>query len=290
MEQAISDTKKQGKELKDEEIARYALEIRRLVLRMVHEAACGHPGGPLGLADIFAVLYFDILCHRPEEPNWIGRDRLLLSNGHVSAVRYAAMKLAGYFPDLDILSFRKFGSPFQGHPSTRYLPELENSSGSLGQGLSAAVGLALGLRLQKHRGRVFVSLSDGECGEGMTWEAAASAVHYKASLIAFIDNNGIQIDGKIKEVCDLRDLAKKFKAFGWDVEKVDGHNIPAIRRAFHEARKKSLKEAGPKMIVFHTTLGKGVSFMQDDHKWHGTAPNREEAQRALTELGTSLES
>ena len=280
--------KKQFKSLKDEEIAQYALEIRRLVIRMVHKAACGHPGGPLGLADIFAVLYFDILRHSSEQPDWIERDRLLLSNGHVSAVRYAAMKLAGYFANLDILSFRKMGSPFQGHPSTRYLPELENSSGSLGQGLSGALGLALGLRLQKQSARVFVSLSDGECGEGMTWEAATSAAHYKAPLIAFIDNNGIQIDGKTKDVCDLGDLAQKFKAFAWEVWEADGHSIPDIRCVFQEAIESSSKKPGPKMIIFHTVLGKGVSFMQNNHHWHGVAPNTEETQKALAELGTNI--
>lgn len=279
---------KQIKVLDDKAIAQYALEIRRLVIRMVHAAACGHPGGPLGLADIFAVLYFDVLRHRPKQADWPERDRLLLSNGHVSAVRYAAMKLAGYFSDIDILSFRKLGSPFQGHPSTRYLPELENSGGSLGQGLSAALGLALGLRLQKKTARVFVSLSDGECGEGMTWEAATSAVHYKAPLIAFIDHNGIQIDGKTKEVCDLGNLAQKFKAFGWKIIEEDGHTIPAIRSAFREAIENNIKKLGPTMIVFQTLLGKGVSFMQDNYRWHGIAPNREEAQKALKELGTSL--
>ena len=288
MSAPLPKLKEQGKELEDKELAQYALEIRRLVIRMVHKAACGHPGGPLGLADIFAVLYFDILRHRPEEPDWPGRDRLLLSNGHVSAVRYAAMKLSGYFSSLDIMSFRKLASPFQGHPSTRYLPELENSSGSLGQGLSAALGLSLGLRLQKQPPGVFVSLSDGECGEGMTWEAATSAAHYKASLIAFIDNNGIQIDGKTKDVCDLKDLAQKFRAFAWEVWEADGHSIPEIRRVFREAKEKILKSPGPKMIVFRTTLGKGVSFMEDKHKWHGVAPSTEEAQKALAELGTSL--
>ena len=275
-------------DISDEEIIQYALEIRRLIIRMVHAAACGHPGGPLGLADIFAVLYFDILRHSAAQPDWPERDRLLLSNGHVSAVRYAAMKLAGYFSDLDLLTFRKLGSPFQGHPSTRYLPKVENSGGSLGQGLSAAFGLALGLRLQKQSARVFVSLSDGECGEGMTWEAAASAAHYKVPLIAFIDNNGIQIDGKTKDVCDLGDLAQKFRAFAWEVREADGHSIPDIRRVFREAIKSSLKNPGPQMIVFHTVLGKGVSFMQDNYQWHGVAPNAEESQKALTELGTKL--
>ncbi|MCB1327260.1 MAG: transketolase [Spirochaetales bacterium] len=269
------------KQLTDKEIEKKALEIRRLIIRMVHAATCGHPGGSLGLADIFAVLYFDILRHRPGQPDWPDRDVFVLSNGHVSPVRYAAMKLAGYFRDLDVMSFRKLGSPFQGHPSTRYLPELENSSGSLGQGLSAAVGLALGQRLQKRKGRVFCGISDGECGEGMTWEAATAAVAYRAPVIAYMDHNGIQIDGKTRDVCDLGDLASKFAAFGWKVSTIDGHDVGGLRRAFSSARD---YEDGPQMIVCNTVLGKGVSFMEDDYNWHGKAPNQEQTELALAEL------
>ncbi len=266
-------------------IANHALQIRRLVIKMVHAAGCGHPGGPLGLADIFAVLYFDILRYKAENPAWSDRDRLILSNGHVSAVRYAAMHLAGYFPKLNPLDFRKLASPFQGHPSTRYLPEIENSAGSLGQGLSAAVGLGLGAKLQKKSYRVFASLSDGECGEGMTWEAATSAAHHKAPVIAFLDYNGIQIDGKTKDVCDLKDLGKKFHSFGWDVLDADGHNITQIRQAFNQAIT-NLEETkhNPQMIVFHTILGKGVPYMENDYNWHGKAPDDKQAEEALKAL------
>lgn len=278
---------KARKNLTDDEIAQQALEIRRLVIRMVHAANSGHPGGPLGLADIFAVLYFDVLNIDPKKPQWSERDRLILSNGHVSAVRYAAMKLAGYFPKLDVLSFRKLGSPFQGHPSTGYLPELESSSGSLGQGLSNAVGLSLGARYQNQKYRVFCCISDGECGEGMTWEAATAAVHHRAPVIAFMDLNGIQIDGFTKDVCDLGDLGKKFASFGWRVSETDGHDIPAIRRSFHEAVAAG-PDAGPQMILFRTILGKGVSFMEDQFGWHGKPPNDEQAAKALQELGAKL--
>ncbi len=267
--------------LSDQQLATKALEIRRTIIQMVHRAGCGHAGGPLGLADIFAVLYFDALRHRPKEPFWEERDRLILSNGHVCAVRYAAMKAAGYFPQLDILSFRKLGSPLQGHPSTHWLPEVESSGGSLGQGLSVAVGLALGSTLQKRTGRIFVSLSDGECGEGMTWEAATSAAHHRAPVIAFLDNNGIQIDGKTKDVCDLRDIAVKFESFGWKVTRADGHKIAEIRKCFAEARK---MESAPQLICFQTVLGKGVSYMEDNYRWHGKAPNDEQAAQALQEL------
>ncbi len=285
------------KKLTISELSQRALDIRRMIIRMVHAASCGHPGGPLGLADIFAVLYFDIMEYKAKEALWLDRDRLILSNGHVSAVRYAAMKLAGYFPEVDLLSFRKFSSPLQGHPSTRYLPELEHSGGSLGQGLSVATALALGCRMRGLKGQVFVSLSDGECGEGMTWEAATAAVHYGSPLIAFVDNNGIQIDGRTKDVCDLGELSKKFASFGWKTCEVDGHDISAIRQVFCEAkeelapaRKKIQKnsageKAQPWLILFHTILGKSVSYMENNHKWHGTAPNDEEALQALRELG-----
>ncbi|MBX7057531.1 MAG: transketolase [Leptospirales bacterium] len=267
--------------LSNEQLAERARHIRRDIISMVHAAACGHPGGPLGLADIFSVLYFDALRLDPERPDWPERDRLILSNGHTGAIRYAAMKARGFFKDLDLLSFRKLGSPLQGHPSTRYLPELENSSGSLGQGLSNAVGLALGARVQQSSYRVYCCISDGECGEGMTWEAATMAAANRAPVIGFMDHNGIQIDGKTRDVCDLGDLAAKFKAYGWRTRREDGHDIRKIRSVFEDARE---YEDGPQMIVFDTILGKGVSFMEDNFKWHGKAPNDQEAQQALAEL------
>lgn len=264
-------------------LAERALEIRRWIVRMVHAATCGHPGGPLGLADIFAVLYFEALRHDPKRPAWPERDRLLVSNGHVCAVRYAAMALSGYLPEEELLSFRRMGSRLQGHPSTKFFPEVENASGSLGQGLAAAVGLALGAKHQGKSYRTYVCMSDGECAEGMTWEAATTAAAYKVPVIAFLDLNGIQIDGFTKDVCDLGDLPKKFASFGWKVHEADGHSIPEIRAAFAEARK---FDAGPQMIAFRTVLGKGVSFMENNPKWHGVAPNDEQAQQALKELSS----
>ncbi|MCB1310001.1 MAG: transketolase [Leptospiraceae bacterium] len=269
--------------LSNAELMERARQIRRTIIEMVHAAGCGHPGGSLGLTDILTVLYFDILNHRPEQPDWPERDRLLISNGHVSPVRYAAMKAAGYFRKLDIMSFRRLGSPFQGHPSTRYLPEVENSSGSLGQGLSQAVALALGLKMQGRTGRVFCGISDGECGEGMTWEAATAAVHYRSPVIAFMDYNGIQIDGRTRDVCDLGDLEKKFSAFGWKTITIDGHDFDALRTAFRDARQ---YDAGPQMILCKTVIGKGVSYMEDDPGWHGKAPNDELAAQALRELSS----
>lgn len=269
-------------QLSDADLSEKARNIRQLIVRAVHAAACGHPGGPLGLADIFSVLYFDILRHRPAEPDWEDRDRLLISNGHVCAVRYASMALAGFFPIEDLDTFRKLGSPLQGHPSTKWLPAVENSSGSLGQGLSTSVGLSLGARLKQKDYRVFCCISDGECGEGMTWEAAQAAVHYKAPVIAFMDYNGIQIDGFTKDVCDLGDLTAKFASFGWKVREEDGHDVSAIRAAFAAARNYA---DGPQMILFRTVLGKGVSYMEDVPAWHGKAPNDEQYAQALQELG-----
>ena len=266
------------KSLTDEQIAAKAKDIRQWIVKMVHAATCGHPGGALGLADLFAVLYFDTLNHKPKKPDWEDRDRLLLSNGHVCPVRYAAMAVSGYMPVKELLTFRKLGTRLQGHPSTRYLPGVENSSGSLGQGLSAAVGLAMGAKLRKQDYRVYCCISDGECGEGMTWEAATAAAHYKAPVIAFMDNNGIQIDGKTADVCDLGDLEKKFASFGWKASTADGHDIASIRKAFDAAKEYT------QIIVFNTVLGKGVSYMEDNYKWHGVAPNDEQLAQALKEL------
>lgn len=266
--------------LTDKELADLAKEGRRLILKMIHAASSGHPGGALGMIDIFTVLYFDILRHNPANPTWEDRDRFLLSNGHISAARYTAMALAGYFPVEDLMKFRQMGSPYQGHPSTRYLPAVENSSGSLGQGLSTSVGLSLGLMSQNRDARVYVGISDGECGEGMIWEAAQAAVHHQAPILAFMDHNGIQIDGFCKDVCDPGDLAAKFAAFGWNVMEADGHDIGAIRNAFREMNQKT----GPRLILFKTVLGKGVSFMENKPGWHGKPPEDEDLKKALAEL------
>lgn len=265
-----------------EDLKLYASRVRQLAVEMVYQAKCGHPGGPMGLADIFAFLYGKYLNVDPANPNDPNRDRLILSNGHVCAVRYAAMGLAGYFQDQDLLSFRKLGSPFQGHPSTKYLPELENSSGSLGQGLSNATGLALGLKLQGNQARVIAALSDGECQEGMTWEAAMAAAHHKAdNLTAFIDGNNIQIDGYVEDVMNVGELAEKFASFGWEVKTADGHDMAAIEAAFQWSEQKKSK---PKLIYFNTTLGKGVSYMENQPGWHGVAPNEEQRNQAHQEL------
>ncbi|TGL57161.1 transketolase [Leptospira ognonensis] len=265
-----------------EEAKKFAKNIRIQVIKMVTAANSGHPGGPLGLADIYAALYTKILKHDPKNPEWALRDRLILSNGHVCAVRYAAMALSGYFPIEDLLTFRGINSYLQGHPSTRYMKGIESSSGSLGQGLSVSVGLALGARLRNETHKIYTCISDGECGEGMTWEAAQSAVHFKVdNLVAFMDRNFIQIDGNTEEVMKLEPLDKKFEMFGWNVINADGHNMDEIFAAFEKA---GTHKGSPTLIVFKTVLGKGVSYMENNPKWHGTPPNKEQEAQALAEL------
>lgn len=264
------------------ELQMQAREIRKHTIKMVANAASGHPGGPMGLADIFSALYFSVLHHEPKNPAKEDRDRLILSNGHACAVRYAAMALSGYFPVEELQTFRKLGSRLQGHPSIKHLDGLESSSGSLGQGLSIAVGIALGAKLQGKDYSVYACISDGECGEGMTWEAAQSAVHYQLNnLIVFMDRNYIQIDGNTEDVMKLDPLNKKFESFGWNVVDADGHDFEQILQSFQKA--KSFSE-GPTMILFRTVLGKGVSFMENNPNWHGNPPNAEQAAQALQEL------
>jgi transketolase len=265
-----------------EELKQKANQIRIETIKMITTAKSGHPGGPLGLADIFSALYFQILNHDPSNPNKEDRDRLILSNGHVCAVRYAAMALSGYFPVSELSTFRKLGSKLQGHPSTRYLEGVESSSGSLGQGLSISVGLALGTRHQKKNYKIYTCISDGECDEGMTWEAAQSAVHYKLdNLIVFMDRNFIQIDGNTEDVMRLEPLGKKFSSFGWNVIDADGHDMQAILDSFAKAKTHT---GSPTLIIFRTVLGKGVSFMENKAEWHGTPPNADQAKIALADL------
>lgn len=278
---------KKRHEIHEMDLRFLANRIRQNAIEMVFLANSGHPGGPLGLADIYAVLYFKILNYDPKNPSREDRDRHLLSNGHVCAVKYAAMALAGFFSEEELATFRKLGSRLQGHPSTKFFPEMENSSGSLGQGLSQAHGLALGLKLKRNPAYVFVGMSDGECQEGMTWEAAMSASHYKTdNLIAYVDWNNIQIDGYVNEVMDLGDLEAKFKAFGWKVRVAFGHNFHEIENAFLWAKE---EKGAPKVILFRNTLGKGVSFMENNPHWHGTPPKKEERDKALAELNAELE-
>lgn len=252
---------------------------------MLEHAGSGHSAGPLGLADIFTALYFDIMKNDPKNPDWEERDILLLSNGHCVPVRYATMAHAGYFDRKELMTLRKLGSRLQGHPERLRLPGMENTSGPLGSGLSQACGMALGLRMNKdYRRYIYVVMGDGELNEGNVWEAAMLAGKYKLNnIIGIIDRNNIQIDGPTEIVMPLEDLRGKWEAFGWHVIEIDGNNIEAVIDATAMAR--AIQEK-PVMIIAHTIPGKGVDFMENDFRWHGIPPNHEQAIKALHELRT----
>ena len=269
---------------KIKEIELRAAGLRETVVEMLLAAGSGHTAGPLGLADIFAAFYFYILKHDPKNPAWEDRDRLLLSNGHTVPVRYAAMAHAGYFPVEECLTLRKFGSRLQGHPERERLPGVEATSGPLGSGLGQACGYALGARMDSQKFRVYCVMSDGEQDAGNTWEAAMFAGANKLSnLTAIIDRNNIQINGMTEDVMPLENLREKYEAFGWHVLEVDGHNISAIVSAVEQA--KAIYER-PTLILAHTIPGKGVKEIEFDYRWHGKAPNKEEAAKFLAELRT----
>jgi transketolase len=268
-------------ELQPAEIAERANELRQDVIRMVSQAGSGHIAGPLDMADVFAALYFRVLRHRPEEPEWEDRDRLILSNGHICPIRYAAMARAGYFPVEELMTLRQLGSRLQGHPERTKLPGVETTSGPLGSGLSQACGIAYAFQLDgcKHR-RVFCICSDGEHQEGNTWEALLFAAKYQlTSLTVIIDRNNIQIDGPTETVMPLEPLRAKYESFGWHVLEIDGHNVQAI--IDEEAH--AISEQ-PTAIIAHTIPGKGVDFMEFDYHWHSKDFAPGEAQKALAEL------
>ena len=274
-----------GKTYTLEGLEEKANAIREDIIRMLEHAGSGHSAGPLGMADIFAALYFDILRHDPKNPDWEDRDVLLLSNGHCVPVRYAAMAEAGYFPKAELMTLRQFGSRLQGHPERLRLPGLENTSGPLGSGLSQGCGLALGFRMNKQLHRhIYVTLGDGELDEGNVWEAAMLAPKYGLNnLTAIVDRNNIQIDGPTETVMPLDDLKKKWESFGWHVLEIDGNDIEAIIDAC--AMAKAITEK-PVCIIAYTIPGKGVDFMEYDFRWHGVPPNHEQAVKALHELRT----
>lgn len=263
-----------------------ANQLRKDIIKMLLEAKSGHSAGPLGLADLFAALYFDIMNIRPHEPEWQDRDMLFLSNGHCVPVQYAAMARRGFFDVEELMTLRKFGSRLQGHPEREKLPGLENTSGPLGSGLSQAAGYAYSLQyLDKNPHRfVYVVMGDGELDEGNIWEAAMFAGKNKLSqMIAFVDRNNIQIDGSTEDVMPLEDLAGKWRSFGWHVQEIDGHNIESIIDAAGMARAITNK---PSVIITHTIPGKNVDFMEYDYKWHGVPPNKDQAREALQKLRT----
>ncbi len=261
-----------------------ACAIRTDIIEMLHDAGSGHPGGSLSCADIFASLYFGgVLNYDPSDPKSEERDRFILAKGHAAPALYATLAEVGYVPLDELKTLRKLKTRLQGHPDSNLLPCVEVSTGSLGQGLSIASGLAAGLALENKENHVFVLLGDGECQEGQVWEAATFAAFNKLDcLIGIVDVNGLQIDGKVDEVCSSGSLKDKFTAFGWEVHEVDGHDIDALIALFNEL--KASRNAQPKMVLAHTVKGKGVSFMEGQAGWHGKAPNDEETNIALAEL------
>lgn len=267
-----------------QQLEHMAITVREDIIRMLEHAGSGHSAGPLGLADIFTALYFNILKHDPKNPDWDERDILFLSNGHTVPVRYATMAEAGYFPVDELMTLRKLGSRLQGHPERLKLPGMETTSGPLGSGLSQAAGAAYVLKnidQSPHRW-VYVVMGDGELNEGNIWEAAMFAGKNKLhNLIGIIDRNNIQIDGNTEDVMPLEDLKGKWEAFGWHVLEVDGNNIESVIDACSMAR--AIVEK-PSVIIAHTVPGKGVPFMEYDYHWHGAPPNSEQAKEALKKL------
>jgi len=271
---------------KTADLKRMATVIRKHVIEQVFNASSGHPGGSLSCADIITVLYFNEMNIDPGNPQWEDRDRFVLSKGHCSPALYAALAERGFFPVEDLKGFRSIDSYLQGHPSLKDVPGVDMSTGSLGQGISAAVGMALAGKCDKKSYRVYALLGDGELEEGQVWEALMAAAHYKLdNLVAVLDHNGLQIDGKITEVLSPESVEKKFEAFGWETINIDGHDIDQIMDAFKKAREVKGK---PTLIVAKTIKGKGVSFMENEAGWHGSAPNREQRDQAIAELDALL--
>ena len=258
-----------------------AKQIRRLIIRMLASAGSGHPGGSLSATDLITCLYFKVMRHNPKDPGWPDRDRFHLSKGHCCPALYAALSEAGYFPLEKLLTLRKLGSMLQGHPDRR-TPGIEVASGSLGQGLSVALGMSLAGRADNRNYRVYCLMGDGETQEGNIWEAAMACAHYNCdNLCALLDYNGFQIDGCTKEIMNLEPVADKWRSFGWQALEIDGHNIKEILKALEEAGNIKGK---PTIIIARTIKGKGVSFMENALDFHGRAPTKEEAQIALKEL------
>ena len=264
------------------ELERTAKQLRRHVITMTAKAGSGHPGGSLSAADIVTALYFKIMRHDPKNPQWPERDRFILSKGHAAPVLYAALAECGYFPPEELTTLRKLGSRLQGHTDRTLTPGVEMSAGSLGQGLSFGIGVALAGKLDARDYQVYVLLGDGECDEGQIWEAAMAAPHYKIdNLTAIVDNNKLQLDGRVCDIMNLEPLAEKWRSFNWEVLDINGHDIAQVLQALEKAKKEKHR---PTVIIAHTIKGKGVSFMEGNVDFHGKAPTAQEAETALKEL------
>jgi transketolase len=259
-----------------------ARDMRVDIIRMIEAAGNGHPGGSLSVIDILTVLYWKFLKHDPKKPDWTERDRFILSKGHACPALYAVMAKRGYFPHEQLLTLRKLGSPLQGHPDRMRLPGIEFSTGSLGQGLSVGVGMALAAKMDKKDWKTYVVLGDGEFQEGQNWEAYMSAPKWKLdNLVMILDHNNGQIDGPVDQVMNIEPVVDKLRAFNWDVQFIDGHDLDAIEKALANAQKAGGK---PHAIVAKTIKGKGVSFMENNIAWHGNAPKKEDADKAVKEI------
>lgn len=268
-----------------DQLEKKAVEVRRDIITMLVEAGSGHTGGPLSCADFATALYFKFLQHKPEQPQWLDRDFAFYSIGHVTPVNYSVLAECGYFPLKDLMTFRKLNSRLQGHPHRLDTPGIEISSGSLGQGLSVACGVAKGSKIDGHPRRVYCIMGDGELEEGSCWEAAMFAAHYRLNnLGVIVDYNKRQIDGDVAEIMDIAPLAEKWRAFGWHVIEISGHDMAQIINAFEEFER---IQGRPSVIIAHTVMGKGVSFMEGRSEWHGKPPTREQGENALQELGTT---
>jgi transketolase len=256
--------------------------IRRHIVEMTGTAKSGHPGGSLSAVEVLVTLYNGVMKHNPANPHWPDRDRFILSKGHAAPVLYSVLAECGYVSADQLNTLRKLGSIYQGHPDKRFIPVLEASTGSLGQGLSLGIGMALAAKLDKRPYRVYVVLGDGEIQEGQIWEAAMFGAYHKVdNIVAIVDYNRIQLDGFVKDIMDLEPLVEKWRAFGWHVIELDGHDIPALQAAFAEA---SATRDKPTVLIAHTIKGKGVSFMENNPKYHGVAPTAAEVEAALKEL------
>lgn len=274
---------KQGKEIMEpSQLRAIAKELRADIIRMLVEAGSGHPGGSLSCIDMLVALFFHQMRHRPAEPNWVDRDRLILSKGHCVPALYAVLARAGYLSPEELLSLRKLNGRLQGHPDRSRLPAIEASTGSLGQGLSIALGMALAGKTSHKDYRVYCVISDGECQSGQVWEASMAAPKFKLdNLCVLLDYNKVQLSGEIKDIMNVEPLIDKWRAFNWNTIEIDGHDFQAIIQALNAAER--VKEK-PTLILCHTTKGKGVSFMEGKWEWHGKAPTREEGERAIQEI------
>jgi transketolase len=269
------------------ELELHANDVRVGIIRSLVAAGSGHSGGSLDMADIFTALYFHLMRHDPKNPDWPERDRLLLSCGHIAPVRYSAMAYAGYFPVEELLTLRKFGTRLQGHPERVSLPGLETTSGPLGEGLAQGTGIALAAKMDGKGYRTYVITSDGEHECGLHWEAMMTAAKFKLdNLTCIVDRNVIQIDGSTEDVMPLEPFADKYRAFNWDVFECDGHDIAAFVEAVEKAKRVRGK---PQVVIAHTVMGKGVSYMEGDYLWHGKPPKKDEAEKALQELAATRE-